>query len=100
MTVTVVARWATSDIAAATKTTSRARVFWKKHGVEDVRLSQIFTGPHTGQFLVAMVYADMATYAKVRAAGDADPEFQGILSQIQKDGSVMQEREILLGIDI
>jgi hypothetical protein len=100
MTVTIVARWTTPDIAAATATTRRAKAFWKKHGVQDVRLSQIFTGPHTGQFLVAMVYADMPTYAKVRASGDADPEFQQILDQIRKDGSLIQEREILVGIDL
>lgn len=100
MTVTLVARWTTPDITAATATTRRAKAFWQKHGVLDVRLSQIFTGPHTGQFLVAMVYADMPTYAKARAAGDADPEFQQILAQIRKDGSLIHEREILVGIDL
>ena len=100
MTVTVVARWTTPDIAAATATTKRAKEFWKKHGVQDVRFSQIFTGPYTGQFLVTMVYADMPTYAKVQAAGNADPEFQQIIAQIRKDGSLIQEREILVGIDL
>jgi hypothetical protein len=100
MAVTVVARWKTPDIAAAAATTRRAKAFWKKHGVQDVRLSQIFTGPHTGQFLVTMVYADMPTYAKVQAAGNADPEFQKIIAQIRDDGALIQEREILLGIDL
>jgi hypothetical protein len=100
MTVTVVARWKTPDIAAAAATTRRAKAFWKKHGVQDVRLSQIFTGPHTGQFLVTMVYADMPTYAKVQAAGHADPEFQKIIAQIRNDGALIEEREILLGMDL
>ena len=100
MTVTVVARWTTPDVAAAAATTKRAKAFWKKHGVQDVRLNQIFTGPHTGQFLVTMVYADMPAYAKVQAAGNADPEFQQIIAQIRKDGSLIQEREILVGIDL
>jgi hypothetical protein len=100
MTVTVVARWTTPDDAAAAATTSRAKAFWKKHGVQDLRLSKIFTGPHTGQFLVTMVYADMPTYAKVQAAGNADPELQKIIAQIRQDGSLIQEREILVGIDL
>lgn len=100
MTVTVVARWTTPDDAAAAATTKRARVFWIKHGVEDVRLSKIFTGPHTGQFLVSMVYADMTAYAKVQAAGHADPELQKIVAQIRQDGSVLHEREVLVGVDL
>jgi hypothetical protein len=100
MTISLVSRWTTSDIAAATATTGRAKAFWKKHGVQDVRLSQIFTGPHTGQFIVTMVYADMPTYAAVQAAGHADPEFQEIIAQIRQDGSLLQEREILIGIDL
>ena len=100
MTVTVVARWTTPDDAAAAATTKRARAFWKKHGVQDVRLSKIFTGPHTGQFLVAMVYADMPAYAKVQAAGHADPEFQEIAARIRQDGSLLHEREVLVGVDL
>lgn len=100
MTVTVVARWTTPDVAAAAATTKRAKAFWQKHGVRDVRLNRIFTGPHTGQFLVTMVYADMPAYAAVQAAGNADPELQKIVDQIREDGSVIQEREILVGIDL
>lgn len=100
MTFTVVARWTTPDIAEATATTRRAKEFWKKHGVQDVQLSQIFTGPHAGQFFVTMVYADRLTYAKVQASGNADPEFRQIVAQIRNDGSLLQEREILLGIDL
>ena len=47
-----------------------------------------------------MVYADMPTYAEVQAAGNADPEFQKIIAQIREDGALIQEREILLGIDL
>lgn len=100
MTVTVVARWTTPDVTAAAATTKRARAFWKKHGAQDVRLSRIYTGPHASQFIVAMVYADMTAFATVQAAGNADPEFQKILAQIHEDGSVMHEREILVGIDL
>jgi len=100
MTVTVVARWTTPDEAAAAATTKRARAFWKKHGVQDVRLSRIHTGPHTGQFVVEMMYADMSAFAAVQAAGNSDPEFQKIIAEIRQDGSLIQEREILIGMDL
>jgi hypothetical protein len=100
MTVTVVGRWTTPNIAASTANSKRAQAFWKKHGALDLRLSQIYTGPNTGHYLVAIVYADMAAFAKVSAAGAADPELQQIIAQNAKDGAVMQEREILVGIDL
>ena len=100
MAVTQVTRWTTPNIAASTENSKRAKAFWKKHGAQDFRLSQIFTGPNTGHYLIAVAYADMAAFAKVSAAGAADPELQQIVAQNQKDGAVMQEREILVSIDL
>jgi hypothetical protein len=100
MTVTVVGRWTTPNVAASTANTKRARALWMKHGALELRLSQLFTGPNTGQFLVATVFADMASYAKVSAACQADPELQQIVAQNAKDGAAIQEREILLSIDL
>lgn len=100
MTVTIVQRWTVSDIASATENSKRAQALWKRHGAQGFRLSQIFTGPAAGQYLTAMVFADMAAYAKARASAAADPELQQIAAQSKREGSVMQEREILLGIDL
>lgn len=100
MAVIQVTRWTTPNIAASTENSKRAKALWTKHGALDFRLSQIFTGPNTGQYLVAVVYADMVAFAKVSAAGAADPEHQKIIAQNAKDGAVMQEREILVGIDL
>jgi hypothetical protein len=99
MAVTLVTRWTTPNVAASTSNTKRAKAFWIKHGALDLRLSQIFTGPSTGHYLIATMFADMAGYAKASAAGAADPELQQIIAQNAKDGAVMQEREILIGID-
>jgi hypothetical protein len=100
MTITIVQRWTVSDVASATENSKRARAFWKRHGALDLRLSQIFTGPSTGQYLTAMVFADMTAYAKGRASAASDPELQEITGQTRKEGTVMQEREILVGIDL
>ena len=100
MTITIVQRWTVTDIASATENSKRARAFWRRHGAQDLRLSQIFTGPNTGQYLTAMVFADMAAYAKGRASAASDPELQQIVAQTTKEGTEMQEREILVGIDL
>ena len=100
MAVTQVTRWTTPNIAASTTNSKRAKAFWTKHGALDLRLSQIFTGPSTGHYIVSIMYSDMASFAKVSAAGAADPEHQKIIAQNAKDGAVLQEREILIGIDL
>ncbi|MGE4079639.1 MAG: hypothetical protein AB7F22_29215 [Reyranella sp.] len=42
----------------------------------------------------------MTAYAKGRASAASDPELQEITAQTRKEGTVMQEREILVGIDL
>ena len=100
MTVTVVTRWTTPDVAASTQAASQAKVVWMKHGAKDVRLSQIFTGPSAGQWLVAVAFADMAAYAKALAVVPTSADMKKIQAANSKAGAVMQEREILIGVDI
>ncbi len=100
MSITIAQRWTVSNIAEATESSKRAQAFWTRHGAQGFRLSQIFTGPLTGQYLTAIVFADMAAYAKARDSAAADPELQQIIARTKKEGSVMQEREILVGIDL
>ena len=68
MTFTIVQRWMVSNIAASTKNSKRAQAFWKRHGAQGFRLSHIFTGPTSGHYLTAIVFADMAAYAKGAAS--------------------------------
>jgi hypothetical protein len=49
MTITIAQRWTVSSIAEATENAKRAQAFWKRHGAQGLRLSQIFTGPTSGQ---------------------------------------------------
>jgi hypothetical protein len=71
-----------------------------KNGAQDFRLSQIFTGPYTGQWLVAVAFADMAAYAKVSAVVSTSADMQKVQADNAKVGAVMQEREILVGMDL
>ena len=100
MTVTMVSRWSTQNVPAATEASKRAKVVWMKHGALDFRLNLIFTGPYTGQFMIAQVFADLAAMSKARDAATADPQLQQILADNAKVGSMMLEREILIGVDL
>ena len=100
MPVTVVSRWTTPNVEASTQVTKRAKAIWMKNGAQDLRLSQIFTGPYTGQWLIAVVFADLATYAKTWAVVSTSADMQKLLAENAKIGAVMQEREILVGIDL
>ena len=100
MTVTVVTRWTTPNIPGSTEIAKRFKAAWAKLGALDVRLSQIFTGPQTGQWLFVLIFADMAAYAKASAGATANADMQKLFAENVKIGAVMHEREILVGIDI
>jgi hypothetical protein len=100
MTVTVVSRYTIANVPAATDVAKRARALLVRHGAQDARLSQIFTGPSTGQYIFAVVYADLAAWAKTRAGVMPSPEMQGLIAENARIGTVLQETEILLGVDI
>jgi ABC-type sugar transport system substrate-binding protein len=100
MTVTVVGRWTTPNAPASIELAKRARQTWIKLGALDMRANQVFTGPFTGQYIIATVFADMAAYAKASAAAATNPDIQGVIAENAKIGAVLQEREILTGIDL
>jgi hypothetical protein len=100
MTVSVVTRYIVPNVAASTDIAKRSKALWIKNGALDVRLNQIFTGPYTGQWLLVVMHADMAAYAKASAAMAGSADMKQLLAEHVKSGGVMQEREILVGTDI
>jgi hypothetical protein len=100
MTIAIVTRWTTPDVEASTNAARQAKVIWMKHGAQDVRLSQIFTGPLTGQWLMRVAFADMSAYARAQAAVSTDSEMQKILAANTKIGAVLHERAILIELDL
>lgn len=98
MTVTVVSRYAVADLKVSLKGIRSAKALFLKHGAQDFRLNQIFTGPHAGQYIVAVVYANLATFAKVRTSVDA--ELKPLVEKNAKLGDVLQEREVLVSVDL
>lgn len=99
MTVTVVTRWTgPADIALEASRASKA--LWVKNGATDLRLSQIYTGPYTGQWIVAASFTDMGTYAKAQAAVSGSSEGKKIQAKLAKVGAALQERELLIGVEL
>ena len=98
MSFTVVTRWSTPDIAAVLDVTRRAGEIWAKHGAQAFRASRVYTGEFTGQVVVAVVFADMASYATAQVK--SAPEMQPLFAETTKLGSVLHERTILMGLDI
>jgi len=100
MSVTVVSRWTTPNVEASTTIAKRAKAIWLKNGAQDFRLSQVYSGEYTGQWLVATVFEDMAAFGKAAVAMTSDPEAQQIQQDNAKLGAVMHERLILVGLDL
>ena len=101
MPVTVVSRSTTPKLSqASTQATKQAKAIWMKNGEQNFPLSQIFTGPYTGQWLVAVAFADLAAYAKTWAIVNTSADMLRLLADNAKIGAVMQEREILVGVDL
>lgn len=104
MTVTIVSRWKVSDAAKATSNAGRAKSAWLRNGAQKCRLSMLFTGPHVGQMLFASVFADLAAYGRASESIRSDAEWVELQDDIRKSsadhGDHLEEREILVGIDI
>jgi hypothetical protein len=104
MTVTIVSRWKVGDAAEATSRARRAKSAWVRNGAQECRLSTLLTGPQVGQMLFVSVFADLAAYGKASASIQADAEWVKLQVDIRKSvedrGDNLEEREILVGIDI
>jgi len=98
MAVTVVARWSVPNLDLAL--VKKAKAMQIKLGAQDMRFSRIHTGPFTGEYMVATIYADMAAYGKASVATAANAGSQKLQAEIAKSGAVMHEREILIGLDV
>ena len=98
MSVTIVTRWSTPDISAAMDVLKRARDIQVKHGAQSFRANQIYTGEFTGQLIVAAVYPDLATWGRAQAKLAVD--MQPLYVETAKMGGVLQERAILMGLDV
>lgn len=97
MAVRSISRWEIPKLDTALL--KRAKEYSEKHGAKDFLVSQIFTGPFTGQYLIAAVYSDMAAYGKAVAANSTSSDFKKIMADTAKTGAVLHERTVIIGVD-
>lgn len=100
MTVTIALRWSVADLEMAADGARRAKALYSKSGADEFRVNQIYTGPNTGNWIFHITFADMGAYAKATAIVRASDEMKDILAANARAENVMEEREILVGLDI
>lgn len=98
MPVTVLARWK-GDAKDAANAGKKARPILEKHGAEMVRMSTFYSGPYTGQVLVAIRYPDWKTYGKAQDKLAQDAQYQKLMGEVRKT-SELQSRNLLVSLDI
>src|SRR5262249_32729136 len=98
MAVRSISRWAIPNLDMALL--KRAKAYSTKQGAQDFLVSQIFTGPFTGQYLVAAVYSDMAAYRKAVAANHKSADYKKLMADTAKTGAVLHERTVIMGVDL
>jgi hypothetical protein len=98
MAITILIRRNGDEHDAMIAFAKRGKAIIEKTGAE-WSLSQVHTGPHTGQWVVAIRYPDWTTYGKANEALASDTTFQKFMSEV---GAVSQlvDRTVLVGIDV
>ncbi len=69
-TVTLSVRFSVADVDVGTaEFAKRAKAMWTKAGASAYQVTQIFTGPHFGQWLFELDFEDLAHFQKCRDEG-------------------------------
>jgi hypothetical protein len=98
MAITLLVRRNGGEHDAMVALAKKGKAIIEKTGAE-WRLSRVHTGPHTGQWLVALRYPDWTTYGKAMEALASDTTFQKFLDEVGAVSSLV-ERTVLVGIDV
>ena len=98
MSVTVLSRWK-GNAKDAVKAGKKVKMIMKKHGAELYRMGTFYSGPYTGQIMVAVRYPDWKTYGRAMDALASDTQYQKILEEVRKTAE-LQSRSVVVGLDI
>jgi hypothetical protein len=99
-TVTLAVRFSVTDVDVGTAEAKRAKAMWEKAGASAYRVTQIFTGPHFGQWLFELDFDDLAHFQKCREAAFKSGDMATIQAANAKAGNKMESRELLLALAI
>jgi hypothetical protein len=99
MSVTSLSRWNGGNRDTAVANVKKAKPVLEKLGAGSVRLGQIHTGPHAGQWVTAVTYPDWETLGKAQQALASDATYQKVLADAGAVGP-LADRAIIVGIDL
>ncbi len=96
MALTVLSRWKGSreDIM---RVAGKMKPIIERLGAEYMRVGLAYSGPFTGQWVVAMRYSDWTTYGKAQDAAASDDDFQATYAEALKVGEI-QGRSIIVSV--
>ena len=98
MTVSAVSHYRGGTIDVVTPLAKTLKAVYLKYGV-GYRLSRFETGPNVGDSLVVVQYADMAAFKKALASYSQDPEWQQVVTEIDKIAKRIS-RELVVDLDL
>jgi hypothetical protein len=98
MAVTVVNRFSGGDREKFLATVKKGNPMFEKLGA-DVRVGQIFTGPHAGQWMVTARYADWESFGKAGQVLSSDPTYQKMAAEMMATFK-LEDRTIIAAIDL
>jgi hypothetical protein len=97
MAVPVLSRWSGGDREKFIAFAKKAKPIFEKLGAE-VRVGQIFIGPHAGQWVATARYADWESFGKSTQVLTSDPTDQKMLAEMMATFK-LDDRSIIAGID-
>jgi hypothetical protein len=83
MSVTSLTRYNGGKRDAMVALAKKAKPIHQKSGAELLRLGQIHTGPHAGQWVVSVRYPDWEAYGKARQALAGDTAYQKLTAEVE-----------------
>ena len=92
-------RWSGGNRDAIVAAAKKAKTIHEKAGAEFLRLGQIQTGPHAGQWLVTVRHTDWETYGKAMQTLAGNAAWQKLLAEV---GAMSQliDRTVVVSIDL
>jgi hypothetical protein len=100
MSVTSLSRWSGGTLEQIAANVKTATAIQQKLGAETVRVGQIYTGPHAGQYVVAVRYPNWESYGKAQQALASSAEYSKLHAKITSEGSRLESRTLIAGIDV
>lgn len=98
MPVLAISHYRGGTVEDLTPLAKKQKALLLKHGVA-YRVSRFQTGPHVGDWMVIVQYADWMAYAKAQDSFAHDPEHRQMVTEISKVVTLIS-RELVVDLDI